>query len=70
MSANLDLAGLMNRQQAQSEIHAICRQLGAGFVIDTAREFVEANEKRASAERERWRDEMRKLDVAKAASAP
>lgn len=53
-----DLSKMFEKQQNAGDVEELCRRMGAAFVIDTARAFVERKERQAAQEHARWRDEM------------
>lgn len=53
-----DFAKMFDKQKNAGEVEDLCRRMGAAFVIDTARAFVERKERQAAQEHARWRDEM------------
>lgn len=53
-----DFKAMLDKQRDASEVDEMCRRLGAAFVIDAARAFVERKERQAAQEHARWREEM------------
>lgn len=53
-----DMKSWLERQHNAAVVEELCRSLGAAFVIDTARAFVERKEREAAQEHAKWRDEM------------
>lgn len=52
------LKDLLQGEQNKGEVAELCHRFGAAFVIDTARAYIAANERKAAQEHARWRAEM------------
>ncbi len=53
-----DFATMFEKQKNAGEVEELCLRLGATFVIDAARAFVERKERQAAQEHARLRDEV------------